>query len=263
MKPGTMTAAQVHKQYSEAVTAFRRWIPDPTLRQAFNREADSFFQHCALGVWQGGPRPGPSHPSMWSSTNAIYSGKNLSPSPHLHWEGGLRRGQLPTCFQPPAFFQALRDYDRRKGTTLARRFADQTTLISPAVRGGGRRGQRGAEAGFVQLLLRHSAGAVRKGRPVRRPPRPEGGRVHHPYSRSPLRRPPSGGGQGESGGTGTPFRRSPSPLWRRLLAELGQPVWSGQGEGGREEPHQPGEGAQATGGGRPARPPPCPCIWCF
>lgn len=52
MKPGTMTAAQVHKQYSEAVTAFRRWIPDPTLRQAFNREADSFFQHCALGVWQ-------------------------------------------------------------------------------------------------------------------------------------------------------------------------------------------------------------------
>ena len=32
-------------------------------------------------------------------------------------------------FQPPAFFAALRDYDRRKGTTLARRFTDQLTLL--------------------------------------------------------------------------------------------------------------------------------------
>ena len=32
-------------------------------------------------------------------------------------------------FQPPAFFSALRDYDRRKGTTLARRFTDQLTLL--------------------------------------------------------------------------------------------------------------------------------------
>ena len=52
MKSGVMTAAQVHKQYHEAVDAFRRWIPDPAVRQAFSREADSFFQRCALGVWQ-------------------------------------------------------------------------------------------------------------------------------------------------------------------------------------------------------------------
>ena len=126
MKPGTMTAAQVHKQYSEAVTAFRRWIPDPTLRQAFNREADSFFQHCALGVWQADNAQAitPKHVEFY---NAIYSGKNLSPSA-LYWEvaSGVANYDL---FQPPAFFQALRDYDRRKGTTLARRFADQTTLI--------------------------------------------------------------------------------------------------------------------------------------
>ena len=32
-------------------------------------------------------------------------------------------------FQPPAFFAALRDYDRRKRTTLARRFTDQLTLL--------------------------------------------------------------------------------------------------------------------------------------
>ena len=126
MKPGTMTAAQVHKQYSEAVTAFRRWIPAPTLPQAFNREADSFFQHCALGVWQADNAQAitPKHVEFY---NAIYSGKNLSPSA-LYWEvaSGVANYDL---FQPPAFFQALRDYDRRKGTTLARRFADQTTLI--------------------------------------------------------------------------------------------------------------------------------------
>ena len=126
MKPGTMTAAQVHKQYSEAVTAFRRWIPDPTLRQAFNREADSFFQHCALGVWQADNAQAitPKHVEFY---NAIYSGKNPSPSA-LYWEvaSGVANYDL---FQPPAFFQALRDYDRRKGTTLARRFVDQMTLI--------------------------------------------------------------------------------------------------------------------------------------
>jgi SpoVK/Ycf46/Vps4 family AAA+-type ATPase len=32
-------------------------------------------------------------------------------------------------FQPPAFFQDLREYDRRKNTTLARRFVDQLTLL--------------------------------------------------------------------------------------------------------------------------------------
>ena len=69
------------------------------------------------------PHP-PKHVEFY---NAIYSGKNLSPSA-LYWEvaSGVANYDL---FQPPAFFQALRDYDRRKGTTLARRFADQMTLI--------------------------------------------------------------------------------------------------------------------------------------
>ena len=126
MRPGTMTAAEAHKQYSEAVTAFRRWIPDPSLRQAFSREADSFFQHCALGVWQADNAQAitPKHVEFY---NAIYSGTHLSPSA-LYWEvaSGVANYDL---FQPPAFFQALRDYDRRKGTTLARRFVDQMTLI--------------------------------------------------------------------------------------------------------------------------------------
>ena len=104
MKPGTMTAAQVHKQYSEAVTAFRRWIPDPTLRQAFNREADSFFQHCALGVWQADNAQAitPKHVEFY---NAIYSGKNLSPSA-LYWEvaSGVANYDL---FQPPVSYTHL------------------------------------------------------------------------------------------------------------------------------------------------------------
>ena len=126
MKPGTMTAAEAHKQYNEAVTAFRRWIPDPTLRQTFNREADGYFQHCALGVWQAdnAAQITPRHVEFY---NAIYSGTNLSPSA-LYWEvaSGVANYDL---FQPPAFFAQLRNYDRRKGTTLARRFVDQMTLI--------------------------------------------------------------------------------------------------------------------------------------
>ena len=105
MKPGTMTAAQVHKQYSEAVTAFRRWIPDPTLRQAFNREADSFFQHCALGVWQADSASSitPHHVEVY---NAIWSPGCPVPSA-LYWEvaTGVANFDL---FRPPTFFQDLR-----------------------------------------------------------------------------------------------------------------------------------------------------------
>src|SRR5699024_10461906 len=73
MKSGTMTAAEAHKQYQEAVTAFRRWIPDPALRQAFHRDVDPFFQHCALGVWQADNAQAitPKHVEFY---NAIYSG---------------------------------------------------------------------------------------------------------------------------------------------------------------------------------------------
>ena len=44
--------AAVHKQYDEAMTAFRRQIPDPAARVAFGREADGFLRECACGVWQ-------------------------------------------------------------------------------------------------------------------------------------------------------------------------------------------------------------------
>ena len=125
MKERVSTAA-AHRQYQFTVSAFRRWIPDPTLRMAFSREADGYFRRCALGVWQADNAVGitPRHVEFY---NAIYSGTGPAPSA-LYWEVATGVADYD-LFQPPAFFAALRDYDRRKGTTLARRFTDQLTLL--------------------------------------------------------------------------------------------------------------------------------------
>ena len=122
----SVTTAAAHRQYQDSVSAFRRWIPDPTLRMAFSREADGYFRRCALGVWQADNAVGitPRHVEFY---NAIYSGTGPAPSA-LYWEVATGVADYD-LFQPPAFFAALRDYDRRKGTTLARRFSDQLTLL--------------------------------------------------------------------------------------------------------------------------------------
>jgi len=123
---GTMTPTEVHKQYSEAVTAFRKLIPDPALRLSFSRQVDGYMRQYALGVWQADNASSitPRHVEFY---NAIYSAGNPVPSA-LYWEvaSGVAGFDL---FQPPSFFEDLRQYDRRKGTSLARRFADQLTLI--------------------------------------------------------------------------------------------------------------------------------------
>ena len=122
----SVTTAAAHRQYQDSVSAFRRWIPDPTLRMAFSREADGYFRRCALGVWQADNAVGitPRHVEFY---NAIYSGTGPAPSA-LYWEVATGVADYD-LFQPPAFFAALRDYDRRKGTTLARCFTDQLTLL--------------------------------------------------------------------------------------------------------------------------------------
>lgn len=122
----SVTTAAAHRQYQDSVSAFRRWIPDPTLRMAFSREADGYFRRCALGVWQADNAVGitPRHVEFY---NAIYSGTGPAPSA-LYWEVATGVADYD-LFQPPTFFAALRDYDRRKGTTLARRFTDQLTLL--------------------------------------------------------------------------------------------------------------------------------------
>ena len=124
--PSLMTASEVHKQYTEVTAAFRRLIPDPSLRLAFGRQVDGCLRQCALGVWQADSASSitPRHVEFY---NAIWSAGNPVPSA-LYWEvaSGVANFDL---FQPPAFFEDLRRYDRMKGTALARRFADQLTLL--------------------------------------------------------------------------------------------------------------------------------------
>ena len=121
-----ITAAQAHKQYSEIVSAFRQYLPQGELRRAVQGEADPFFQHCALGVWQADNAAAitPRHVEFY---NAVYSGENLSPAA-LYWEVASGVANY-SGFQPPVFFRALRDYDLLHHTALARRFVDQLTLI--------------------------------------------------------------------------------------------------------------------------------------
>ncbi|MGI5962147.1 MAG: AAA family ATPase [Lawsonibacter sp.] len=123
---GTMSTSEVHKQYNEAVTAFRRLIPDPALRMSFSRQVDGYFRQYVLGVWQADNASSitPRHVEFY---NAIYSTGNPVPAA-LYWEVATGVAGFDQ-FQPPSFFADLRKYDQRKGTTLARRFADQFTLI--------------------------------------------------------------------------------------------------------------------------------------
>lgn len=114
-----MTPAAVHKQYDEAMTAFRRQIADPSARVAFGREADSFMRSCACGVWQTDQGLAPRHVEYY---NAIYSKGNPVPTV-LYWElassvegyGG---------FVLPGFFRRLVQADLEQGRGQSRRFVD-------------------------------------------------------------------------------------------------------------------------------------------
>jgi len=121
-----MTASEVHKQYTATVTAFRKLIPDPALRLAFGRQGGGYVRQYVLGVWQADSASSisPRHVEFY---NAIWTPGNPVPSA-LYWEvaSGVANFDL---FQPPAFFQDLRQYDRLRGTSLARRFADDLTLL--------------------------------------------------------------------------------------------------------------------------------------
>ena len=121
-----MSAATVHKQYNEIVTAYRKIIADPGLRVRFAREIDGFIRKCALGVWQAdnASEITPKHVEYY---NAIYTRGSQPPSA-LYWEvatgvAGYEGRQVP------GFFAPMLEYDRLMGTQLARRFVDQLTLM--------------------------------------------------------------------------------------------------------------------------------------
>ncbi len=119
-----MTAGAVHRQYDEAISAFRRMIADPTLRLQFTREVDGFMRKTALGVWGEDGGLSPKHVEYY---NAIYAKGSHVPSA-LYWELASAVADYPG-FQPPAFFRQLVNYDKLSGKRLSRRFVDSFTLM--------------------------------------------------------------------------------------------------------------------------------------
>ena len=121
-----ITPQQAHKQYVEQLSAYRALIPDPALRMEVAKQADEYFRAQALGVWQADNASALS-PGHVEYFNAIYAPPNPSPAA-LYWEvaSGVANYDL---FTPPPFFEKLRQYDRMRGTTLARSFIDQLTLM--------------------------------------------------------------------------------------------------------------------------------------
>jgi hypothetical protein len=124
MKANPLSPAAVHKQYDEAMSAFRRCIPDPGLRAHFVREGDPFLRQCAIGLWQ---QDGGLTPLHVEYHNAIYT--KGSPVPAiLYWELSTAVADYPG-FQAPDFFRAMVAYDAGAGTQLSRRFTDTFTLM--------------------------------------------------------------------------------------------------------------------------------------
>lgn len=122
---GPLSAGDVHKQYDEAMSAFRRQIGDAALRVQFGREADTFMRKCALGVWNAEGAPvTPRHVEYY---DAIYCKGNPVPS-ILFWELTTAAAEY-SGFVSPAFFAKMRAWDKQSGQSLARRFVDLLTLM--------------------------------------------------------------------------------------------------------------------------------------
>ena len=119
-----LSAAAVHKQYDEAMSAFRRHIPDATLRVRFAKEADPFLRQTAAGLWQ---KDGGLTPLHVEYHNALYTKGSPVPTA-LYWELASAVGNYPG-FQVPAFFRQMADYDVKTGHSVSRRFVDTFTLM--------------------------------------------------------------------------------------------------------------------------------------
>ena len=119
-----LTPASVHKQYDEAMTAFRRQIADPASRVAFGRDADAFMRACACGVWQTDQGLTPTHVEYY---NALYCKGNAVPA-CLYWELVSLVTDYPG-FELPDFFRRLVKADLEQGKSQSRRFVDTFTLM--------------------------------------------------------------------------------------------------------------------------------------
>ena len=145
-----MTPAAVHKQYDEAMTAFRRQIADAAARVAFGREADAFMRQCACGVWRADQGMTPRHVEYY---NAIYSKGNPVPTV-LYWELAslVENYDRPVI---PQFFRRMMKADLERNSALSRRFVDTFTLmllLFAAVDGKVSEAEAGFVNGFAELL---------------------------------------------------------------------------------------------------------------
>ena len=219
---GSMTAAAVHKQYEDGISALRRQIKDAALRQRFAAEADAFFRACALGG-SGAGTATPLPPRHVEYYNAVYTKGNPVPS-ILFWELSTAVAEYPG-FQPPAFLPGCGPVTGSRAGRLSRRFVDLMTLMLLLFAAVGRHCQRGGSR-----ICHHCADT-----PAChvRPGRPEGGqgpsgrqRLHHPSVPPPpgrTRPPPAaqGGGAPQAQPPSSPGRgRAPPPAWRSSLSEL-------------------------------------------
>ncbi|MCC8123629.1 MAG: AAA family ATPase [Oscillospiraceae bacterium] len=122
---GSISASEVHRQYSDGISAFRGQIADGTLRAQLKQEVDPFMRTCALGLWaQDGQAITPRHVEYY---NAIYTKGGAVPSV-LYWELSTAVTDYPG-FQPPAFFRRMRQNDRETGGSLSRDFIDLMVLM--------------------------------------------------------------------------------------------------------------------------------------
>ena len=119
-----MSAAAVHRQYDEGMTAFRRQITDPAARVAFGTQADGFMRACACGVWAIDQRIGTLHVEYY---NGLYCRGNPVPT-MLYWELNSAVSEYPGFSLPP-FFQRLVQADLERNQGLSRRFVDTFTLL--------------------------------------------------------------------------------------------------------------------------------------
>ena len=156
-----ISPASAHKQYDEAMTAFRRQVDDPAARVAFGREADGFMRRCVCGLWQHDQGLTSHHVEYY---NAMYCKGNPVPTV-LYWELVSAVGGYGG-FVLPDFFRRLVKADLERDRGLSRRFVDVFTLMMllfAAVDGK----VSEAEAGFVNTcadsMLRYCDQAGVKG----------------------------------------------------------------------------------------------------
>ena len=207
---GSLSAAEVHRQYSEGVAAFRGQIADAALRERFTREADVFFRACALGVWQrDGASLTPRHVEYY---NAIYTRGNPAPS-ILFWELSTAVSGYPG-FRAPGFFARMRACDKVAGSHLARRFTDLTVLMLLLFAAADDVVSE-AEAGFVNACA-DALGALcdRDGLAEEKPPLDVGQFVTRRPAPDPAPAEPAAPPAG-----GTP-EEAPAPSLEELMAEL-------------------------------------------